>query len=658
MTSPTVTSLSPPLALLRRLLTALSSLSLSPSAHATQHHHHQPHEGAPARSVWQSLGWETVHNALALRWPWRADLLEQVDTSSSSDAPPPPSMRLPRPSASPPPPPSGPGREQPQPQPQRPRPTHVPNTPLYQLYFHPALFDPIRTPRLPIVLCHGLYGFDVRGPSSIPALQMHYWAGVLKVLRGKVGAEVVCPGVPGTGSIEQRAQKMDAFLREQLPGKDVNFVAHSMVRFLHSPSTAASGRLTAPQGGLDCRHLITHIRPEAYTPRSLLTISTPHRGSAVMDWFTANIGVGTPLPDMPVPPPPAVPFSLKSPLLTRAPGPASAKLTLTLAALPSSLTSLLLSAIDSPAYANLTTAYLQHAFNPRTPDAPGVKYFSVAGRAGPLSILHPLWLPKLIMDAAAARDPDPDGDGDGGNDGLVSVKSARWGEFLGTLEDCDHWEMRGARGLVRAWELWGKGDERQARAKGRPSPAAEEAAAQLSQQAGRAAHPQRAREPAEQAEQQRSALSRVLSQRRGERLRRAPEAGAEAEAEARRLEREERGAVERFSGVVQWMTELAPGRVRLRSAGAGAGSGAGGWEGGGGRAEEEPLRLSVSPDSSQPSYPSEPSHSSHLGPAARTDGPAAQARNLREKEEWKRFPAFDLERFYLALSRKLYDEGL
>jgi len=34
-----------------------------------------------------------------------------------------------------------------------------------------------------------------------------------------------------------------------------------------------------------------------------------------------------------------------------------------------------------------------------------------------------------------------------GNDGLVTVQSAKWGEFLGTLEGCDHWEMRGARGI-------------------------------------------------------------------------------------------------------------------------------------------------------------------------------------------------------------------
>jgi hypothetical protein len=34
-----------------------------------------------------------------------------------------------------------------------------------------------------------------------------------------------------------------------------------------------------------------------------------------------------------------------------------------------------------------------------------------------------------------------------GNDGLVTVQSAKWGEFLGILEGCDHWEMRGARGI-------------------------------------------------------------------------------------------------------------------------------------------------------------------------------------------------------------------
>jgi triacylglycerol lipase len=52
---------------------------------------------------------------------------------------------------------------------------------------------------------------------------------VLDVLRGKVGAEVLVTGVPGTGSIQDRAQTMDAFLQEKAKGKSVNFMAHSMV---------------------------------------------------------------------------------------------------------------------------------------------------------------------------------------------------------------------------------------------------------------------------------------------------------------------------------------------------------------------------------------------------------------------------------------------
>jgi triacylglycerol lipase len=104
-----------------------------------------------------------------------------------------------------------------------------------------------------------------------------------------------------------------------------------------------------------------------------------------------------------------------------------------------------------------------------------------------MSIWHPLWLPKLIVDtaeeqkvyAAAQQDvsspsrgyppasdvtvsyPDMDlgrdRDPERGNDGLVTVASAKWGKFLGTMEGCDHWELRGARGLGAEWdEGWGK----------------------------------------------------------------------------------------------------------------------------------------------------------------------------------------------------------
>ncbi|KNZ78991.1 hypothetical protein J132_07143 [Termitomyces sp. J132] len=137
---------------------------------------------------------------------------------------------------------------------------------------------------------------------------------------------------------------------------------------------------------------------------------------------------------------------------------------LSLSGLPSSFTSLMLSIVDSPAYANLTTKYLNEVFNPRTPDDPTVKYFSVTSRVDSVNIWHPFWFTKLVLDGAEEKyrnklrmlwdqesspvgTPVWDQEREWGNDGLVTVQSAQWGEFLGIMEGCDHWEMRGARGI-------------------------------------------------------------------------------------------------------------------------------------------------------------------------------------------------------------------
>ncbi|KAJ7757049.1 Alpha/Beta hydrolase protein [Mycena metata] len=323
---------------------------------------------------------------------------------------------------------------------------------IHQLLLHPALFDPLRTPRYPIVLSHGLYGFDSRGPSSFPSMRMHYWSNVLNILRDKIGAEVIITGVPGTGSIVERSKILDQQLQSKALGRGVNFLAHSM-------------------GGLDCRHLITHIRPTDYVPLSLTSISTPHRGSPFMDWCADNIGLGKIKREE---------FLLRStakqlvdesqsPATTDLPPsssePASkAKASLSLSQLPSSFVTLLLGIVDSPAYANLTSSYLNTVFNPQTPDDPRVKYFSVAGRMPGVSIWHPFWLPKMVLDGVeekererlraiwekeggTEKDPLWSQEREWGNDGLVTVQSAKWGEFLGIMEGCDHWEMRGARGI-------------------------------------------------------------------------------------------------------------------------------------------------------------------------------------------------------------------
>ena len=90
-----------------------------------------------------------------------------------------------------------------------------PDSPISRLMNNPTLFDPLRKPRNPIALCHGmqgctrlvfvfltnpllsgLYGFDVRGFDMLPRLQIHYWSEVLRVLRKEIGADVVVTRVP------------------------------------------------------------------------------------------------------------------------------------------------------------------------------------------------------------------------------------------------------------------------------------------------------------------------------------------------------------------------------------------------------------------------------------------------------------------------------
>jgi triacylglycerol lipase len=72
-----------------------------------------------------------------------------------------------------------------------------------------------------------------------------------------------------TGSIASRAARLDEQLKIKAKGQCINLLAHSM-------------------GGLDGRYLITHLRPTEYTPLSLMTVSTPHRGSPFMDWCAVS----------------------------------------------------------------------------------------------------------------------------------------------------------------------------------------------------------------------------------------------------------------------------------------------------------------------------------------------------------------------------------
>lgn len=421
---------------------------------------------------------------------------------------------------------SSPSPEQESPQEPQRDPAHLtkPSTDILALMRRSDLFNNIRKPRNVIVLCHGLYGFDFRGPFW--GLEIHYWAAVLDILRKKIGADVIVRGVPGTGSIAQRAKALHEFLCSDeagIRGANVNFVGHSM-------------------GGLDARYLVSHLRPkpEEYTPVSVTSISTPHKGSPFMDWCNANVGIGNEYVEECIreyelkkgmwrspgeetataTTSEKLPYSLKTPLFVRpkktnsqgnskspeaietsqlqavkanvgdavdeigrsleAVGSSSGKtpadsrskadvpptkatskssldvvtpLTRALSSLTGYFSSYMLSVFDTPAYAMLSTKYMAKVFNPSTPNMPNVKYFSVAARTSKIPLWHPLWLPRVILDAAAeARTAGSERDGSAaalgnpdiqGNDGLVSIQSARWGTFLGVVDGCDHWDLRG-----------------------------------------------------------------------------------------------------------------------------------------------------------------------------------------------------------------------
>ncbi|OAD00160.1 hypothetical protein MUCCIDRAFT_15035, partial [Mucor lusitanicus CBS 277.49] len=208
-----------------------------------------------------------------------------------------------------------------------------------------------KAPREPIVLCHGLFGFDIRGPQNIPALQFHYWSGVEDTL-AKLGAKIIVTKVPQAGSIWERSHALHTILKSILVGKNVNFVAHSM-------------------GGLDCRHLLANFHDRPYQVQSLTTICTPHRGSPVMDWFRDQFGVGHS----------RLPTGLK-------------------------LDKLLVDWFDEPAYAHLTTDFCKDYFNPNTPDDPNVKYYSYGAAAK-----FPAWSSLLGIPGQMVQEKEGDNDG-------------------------------------------------------------------------------------------------------------------------------------------------------------------------------------------------------------------------------------------------------
>ncbi|RPD57047.1 alpha/beta-hydrolase [Lentinus tigrinus ALCF2SS1-6] len=147
-------------------------------------------------------------------------------------------------------------------------------------------------------------------------------------------------------------------------------------------------------GGIDCRYLTTHLTDRPFKVLSVTTISTPHRGSSFADQFLATVGRER-MPSV---------LSLLE-LLPNGGG-------------------------DGKAFEFLTIENMRK-FNENTPDVPGVHYFSWGAVYEPGLIDTWKWPHSVVLEK------------EGPNDGLVSLQSARWGTYLGTLEGVNHLDLVG-----------------------------------------------------------------------------------------------------------------------------------------------------------------------------------------------------------------------
>lgn len=216
-------------------------------------------------------------------------------------------------------------------------------------------------PRAPIVLVHGLLGFDrVKvGPLTL----LRYFPGIEDAIEA-AGHRVGVPNLSKTRGVAHRAAELKRFIQERFPNDPVHVIAHSM-------------------GGLDSRYMISRLGMEERV-LSLTTIGTPHRGSTFADWGIRRLSRSV------------KPF-------------------------------LRFWGVPTDAFDDLTTDACTR-FNERTPDAPGVRYYSVAGACPQAWVPWPWYAATLLS-------PE-----DGPNDGVVSVTSAKWGEEF-EVWDADHMNL-------------------------------------------------------------------------------------------------------------------------------------------------------------------------------------------------------------------------
>ena len=237
--------------------------------------------------------------------------------------------------------------------------------------------------RYPIILMHGMAGDDA-------------WIGVFDYFVGvedhlsDVGFLAIAPGADAFNTVEARATQWQTHLDDLEAdgiGRRFNLIGHS-------------------QGGLDARYLASGLDDGRVS--SIITVATPHRGTAVADIATGVLDA--------------------SPLGAWATD-AVASLLATIIGLGEA------EMVDQ--LRDLSTAELA-LFNEQVPDVEGVYYASWAGR----TCTRTDWTCLVendgeITNAFFALTTRVVQWAEGDNDGLVSVDSAVWGDFRGVLP-ADH----------------------------------------------------------------------------------------------------------------------------------------------------------------------------------------------------------------------------
>jgi triacylglycerol lipase len=240
--------------------------------------------------------------------------------------------------------------------------------------------------KYPVILVHGAFFKDAN------MLGVNYWWGIPDALEDEGAVVFRTQQDSYNGTVECSAQvaaELGRLFALHPDWKKVNLIGHS-------------------QGPLECRYLISNLSIPGKGPArsfvaSLTSISGVHRGSQIAD-LIYSLYIGAP-------------------------------------ALGKEFGDIITGAVDAfmsffmyneedqntiKLIYCLTTNYMTTVFNPMTPDVPGVYYQSYAGKIKNVSlspdklIFAPLWTAMKQMGA-------------GDNDGMVSVESAKWGKFRGTL---------------------------------------------------------------------------------------------------------------------------------------------------------------------------------------------------------------------------------